>query len=190
MLRSLATHVTLAVTLACFSVACASNSSPATPSSSSSSSSSPSTSEAVDARDEEQEEQEEQAVIDAYLAGVDAFYLAANPPDPDHPALAATHAGDLLDSVRSALSTLADEGHAIRRGADTRYNPMVVRLSTTSAVIEDCGTDGDVKFDTATGQIIDDSVVVGRSIVRLALIDGEWITVAVEFEEGPCDGAS
>lgn len=184
MLRSLVTHVILVVTLACSSVACASNSSPPTPSSSSSSSS---TSEASDA------EAEEQAVIDAYLAAIDAFYLAANPPDPDHPALAATHAGDLLSEVRASLRELDDGGVALRKGPLSAADPAVIALDGDIAFIEDCAVDADIQFEVATGEVVDDSVIFGRFTAQLERRGAGWVVTAIDFEEleEPCtSGAS
>lgn len=169
MLRSLVTHVILAVTLALFSVACGSNSSPPTSSSSSSSTStSTSTSEAVDAQDEEQ------AVIGAYLAAIDAFYLAANPPDPDHPELDATTAGEFREALRDLLGRQHDEGIGARRGQTTANHPSVIAIADDTAQLEDCLDDADIQFDLATGEVVDDSVVHVRFLVELQEINGSW----------------
>lgn len=143
--------------------------------------------------DERSEESEEQAVIDAYLAAIDAFYEAANPPDPDHPALEATHTGDVLASIRASLTDLSEQGLALRRGEQSTTDPVVLTLTDGNAIIEDCATDGDVQFDRTTREIVDDSVVFGRFTARLVKHANTWLVAAVEFEEleEPCvSGAS
>lgn len=130
---------------------------------------------------------EERAVIDAYLAGVDAFYAAANPPNPDHPALADTSTGPLLEGVRANLADLAARGVAIRKGEQTSQHPVVKRVAGRAAVIEDCAVDADVQFDIETGAIVDDSVVFARVTVRLVKRT-TWLVAertAEELEE-PC----
>lgn len=168
MLRSLVTRVILGVTFALVSVACASNSSPPASSSSSSSSTSTPTSEVVDGEDEEQ------AVIDAYLAAIDAFYLAANPPDPDHPALDATTAGEFREALRELLGRQQDEGIGARRGQTTANHPRVIAIADDTAQLEDCLDDADIQFDLATGEVVDDSIVHIRFLVQLEEINGSW----------------
>lgn len=135
-------------------------------------------------------EAEEQAVIDAYLAQLNAFYAAANPPNPDHPALAETATGALLDEVRANLTELATRGVGVRKGEGTTNNPRVTRLVGTVAAIEDCSTDADVQFRIDTGEILDDSVVYGRLGSRVVKIDGRWMVESktVTQLEKPCAG--
>ncbi len=172
MLRPLFTHVMLAVTLAFSSVACTSNSSPPTSSSSSSSSStSTSTSEAVDAQDEEQ------AVIDAYLAAIDAFYLAANPPDPDHPALTRHYGEPLLTNVQEFLRQLADEGIILERGSATANHPQLHSLSRDRAELTDCLNDADVQRDRDSLEVVNDEVVYAEFTARLELREDTWILI-------------
>ncbi|MBI2169541.1 MAG: hypothetical protein HYU28_08590 [Actinobacteria bacterium] len=132
---------------------------------------------------------EEQAVIDAYLAGLDAFYAAANPPNPDHPDLAKTATGPLLAGVQKNLTELRDQGIGIRKGEATQNNPVVKRLQGRAALVEDCGVDGDVKFELSTDDVVDDSVISGLSLVKMIKRDGRWIANEITFEERPCDGS-
>lgn len=138
--------------------------------------------------DQPSEVSEEQAVIDAYLAAIDAFYEAANPPDPHHPALEATHTGDVLASVKESLRELNEQGLALRRGDSSTTNPLVLTLTDKAAIVEDCATDADIQFDRATGEVVDDTSVVGRFTARLVRQAGTWLVAAVEFEEleEPC----
>lgn len=130
---------------------------------------------------------EEQAVIDAYLRQLDAFYAAANPPNPDHPALAETSTGPLLEGVRSNLADLAARGVATRKGEQTTNNPLVVRLTGNVAVIEDCGVDADVQYDLETGAVVDDSVLTGKSVAKLVKVGETWLTAEITFTEQPCE---
>lgn len=152
---------------------------PATSSSSPSSSSS-STPTTVD---------EEAAVIEAYLAELDAFYAAANPPNPDHPALEETMTGAELTAVRSLLEDLKSRDHAIRRGSATRNDPRVTSVDRQSAVVTDCATDADVTVHLPTGDIVDDEVVHGRFTTRLVREHGRWKVAEARFEEleHPCE---
>lgn len=170
MLRSLVTQVILAMTLAFFSVACASDSSPPS-SSSSSSSSSTSTSEAVDPEDEEQ------AVIDAYLAAIDAFYLAANPPDPEHPALTRRYGEPLLTNVQEFLRQLADDGVVLERGSATANHPRLRSLSGNRAELTDCLNDADVQRDRESLEVVNDEVVYAEFTALLELREGTWVLI-------------
>jgi len=129
---------------------------------------------------------EEAAVIAAYLAEIDAFYLAANPPNPNHPALAETATGDLLEGLRQNLEDLAQEGTGIRRGAQTTDHPRVTRIAPGAAIVEDCGVDGDVQFNVATGVIVDDSVITGKATARLIKVRDRWLVAEKTFEVDTC----
>lgn len=168
MLRSLVTQVILAMTLAFFSVACASDSSPPATSSSSSSSS---TSVTVESEDEEQ------AVIDAYLAAIDAFYLAANPPDPDHPALTRHYGEPLLTNVQEFLRQLADEGILLERGSATANHPRLRNLSSDRAELTDCLNDADVQRDRESLEVVNDEVVYAEFTALLELREDTWVLI-------------
>lgn len=133
---------------------------------------------------------EEQAVIDAYLAELDAFYAAANPPNPDHPALERTATGEELQAVRNFLKELRSDGLAVRRGDETRNRPVLISMTQQEAVIRDCVTDADVQFKRSSGEIVDDKVVHGRWQARLVHVDGTWKVASANFNETgePCEG--
>lgn len=137
-------------------------------------------------------EAEEQAVIEAYLAQLDAFYAAANPPDPDHPALAETATGPLLQGVRDRLGELRERGIGIREGDEGRGDPKVVGLESNAALVEDCVTDADVQFELESGEIVDDSVAYGRVSARLIRVRKNWLvhSISVEDLEQPCAAGS
>lgn len=128
-------------------------------------------------------------VVDAYLAGWEAFYAAANPPDPDHPDLPKYLTGPYLRTVRANLTDLRDRGTAIRRGEQsTPFDPRVVEVTATAALLEDCWVDADVQFDVATQEIVDDDVVVVSARFRMVEEDGLWKADDNTFETaGPFD---
>lgn len=131
---------------------------------------------------------EERAVIEAYLAQIDAFYAAANPPNPDHLRLAETATGPLLESVRANLADLAARGVGIRKGEQTTNNPRVTRLTSTAAVVEDCSTDADVQFRIETNEVVDEAVSFGRLTARLVKRGEKWLVESksvVQLSE-PC----
>lgn len=129
---------------------------------------------------------EEAAVIAAYLAEIDAFLDAADPPDPDDRRLAEVATGPQLEGARNLLIQLQRDGIAIRPGTDSTHTPKVTRLTTTAAVVEDCVTDADIKVDAITGEIVDDSVVAGVFTARLIKRDQRWLVEDSVFDEKPC----
>lgn len=126
---------------------------------------------------------EEQAVIAAYLAGVEAFYTAANPPSPDHPALAETATGSDLADSQAFLADLRGRGVGLRRGEFTTNNPRIARLTATAAVVEDCVIDADVQFELTSGAVVDDALVYGRVTARLVKRDSGWLVETKTLEK-------
>lgn len=167
----------LAVVAALLLAACGGDDESATPESSTSAPSSTTT--AFD------REAEEQAVIDAYLAELDAFYAAANPPDPDHPDLEKYATGEALRTVQENLTRLRTAGLAIKRGAQTQNSPRVVSITADRALIEDCATDADVQFRLRDSKVIDDDVLVGRYHAVLVKTEQGWLLTRSTFEELP-----
>ena len=132
-------------------------------------------------------------VEDRYLAFWDAVWSAADPPDPDHPGLVDTAAGEHLAGVQAQLTSLREEGR-VRRGRGSE-NPVVsyVTAHDTEAVVLDCveeNPDGGL-YDAATGERVEGGTAEGQRTLletRLEVIDDLWkvVNVSVLEEDSSC----
>src|SRR5690606_22764837 len=79
-----------------------------------------------------------QEIEDRYLAFWAAANAAGRPPNPDHPGLAATAAGEQLDGLRERISGFRDDGYEVRD--DTASHPVATQISEndTVAIVRDC----------------------------------------------------
>ena len=133
-------------------------------------------------------------VADRYLAFWDAVWAAADPPDPDHPGLVDTAAGDHLTGLQAQLTELRDDGH-VRRGRGTEH-PVVVYVTDrdTHALVRDCIEENPEAgvYDATSGELIDGGTDEGQRTLletRLELLDGSWrvVNVRVEEEDSSCE---
>jgi hypothetical protein len=132
-------------------------------------------------------------VRDRYLAFWDAVWSAADPPDPDHPSLADTAAGDHLAGLQAQLTQLRDDGQ-LRRGRGTE-NPIVEYVTDrdSAALVSDCveeDPDGGV-YDARSGERIEGGTAPGQQTLletRLEVIDDAWrvVNVRVVEEDSSC----
>lgn len=132
-------------------------------------------------------------VTDRYLAFWDAVWSAADPPNPDHPGLLDTAAGDHLAGLQAQLTQLAEDG-LVRRGRGNE-NPVVVYVTArdTEALVRDCveeNPDGGV-YDAATGERIEGGTADGQRTLleaRLEVTDDLWrvVNVRVVEEDSAC----
>ena len=133
-------------------------------------------------------------VADRYLGFWDALWDAADPPDPDHPGLADTAAGDHLVGLQAQLTQLRNHGH-VRRGRGTEH-PVVVYVTAhdTQALVRDCVEENPESgvYDAASGERIEGGTGEGQRTLletRLEVVDGDWrvVHVRVEEEDSSCD---
>ena len=133
-------------------------------------------------------------VADRYLAFWDAVWDAADPPDPDHPGLADTAAGDHLVGLRAQLTQLRDDGH-VRRGRGTEH-PVVVYVTAhdTQALVRDCVEEDPETgiYDATSGERVEGGTEEGQRTLletRLKVVDGDWrvVNVRVEEEDSSCE---
>jgi hypothetical protein len=132
-------------------------------------------------------------VRDRYLAFWDAVWSAADPPDPGHPGLADTAAGDHLAGLEAQLTQLRDDGQ-VRRGRGTE-NPVVEYVTDhdAAAVVSDCveeDPDGGI-YDATSGERIEGGTAPGQLTLletRLEVIDDAWrvVNVRVVEEDSSC----
>jgi hypothetical protein len=138
-----------------------------------------------------------ETVTDDYLAFWDAVWDAADPPDPDHPGLAATAAGDHLSGLQAQLTQLQEDGH-VRRGRGTEHPVVVfVTAADTQALVSDCVEENPETgvYDATTGELVEGGTDPGQRTLlesRLELIDGTWrvTSVRVEEENSSCEPAA
>ena len=138
-----------------------------------------------------------ETVEDDYLAFWDAVWDAADPPDPDHPGLAATAAGDHLSGLQAQLTKLEENGN-VRRGRGTEH-PVVVLVTAadTQALVRDCVEENPETgvYDAATGELVEGGTDPGQRTLlegRLELLEGSWrvTSVRVEEEDSSCEPAA
>lgn len=127
----------------------------------------------------------EDEVLAAYQAASDALLAAHDPPNPDHPDLLATHAGDALSRVQDSLRSYAAEGVSLVGTIEP--DPTPTSILDTTAVIEDCVVNREQQVYTDTRESlteIEETVVHIES--HLERIDGTWKVVSEQELSEPC----
>jgi len=113
-----------------------------------------------------------------------------------YPELRLVAAGEQLQISYAAIIDLADSGHAVSEpevpvtsgpDANAGHRVRVDWLDDASAGVTSCTINDDVRYETASGAVIDDSVSTVLSSSTLAFSDGQWKVIhsrAVEFSAG------
>ncbi|MGH9186718.1 MAG: hypothetical protein ACRD0U_13030 [Acidimicrobiales bacterium] len=137
-----------------------------------------------------------QAAIDAevtaaYEAAAQAFIAAAAIPDPDFPALLATHVDPMLNQRRGVLTQLKFGGRVIRYPANPQHRNEVESVDVRSpdiAVLIVCTVDDGERYDVATGALLTDGLP-GTVRIEAALrhIEGSW-RLAERLEQESWEG--
>ena len=137
------------------------------------------------------------AVEDRHLAFWAAVNAAGRPPDPDHPDLADTAAGEQLAGLQDRLAQFLDEGYEVRD--ESVSHPQAVQISEgdTVAMVRDCrdlDPEGGV-YDAETGELVQGGAHPGQRDLwetRLELIDGVWKVVDADQieEDSECEPAT
>jgi hypothetical protein len=139
----------------------------------------------------------ESAIVARYLAFWEAVAEAADPPDPDHPALEESAADPQLEQLRGVLADDREQGR-FRRVVGT-HSPEVRELldSAAAAVVDDCAQldPEDGTYDAETRERISEPTEPGyRELLeaRLELIGGEWkvVNINVVEEDSECEPAA
>ena len=116
-------------------------------------------------------------MVEAYLAAMSAFDQAtADPPNPDHPALAATTVDPALTEVSNLAATWKGFGQALRYPEDSVHEitPLSVEIGGATATIETCNVDDGVLYEPATGRVLNDSVTTAHDRATMTFADGTW----------------
>lgn len=131
-----------------------------------------------------------------YLAFWSAVGAAGSPPDPDHPDLADTAAGEQLDGLREQLSGFRDAGHEIRDETVSHAEAVQISDDDSVALVRDCrdlDPEGGI-YDSETGELVHGGAEPGQRDLwetRLELIDGTWKVVDADLieEDSGCEPA-
>ena len=135
-----------------------------------------------------------EAVRDAYEAANRAFIEAAAVPDPDHPGVAATHTGPMLEQTRDVLGALKRDHRIIRYPENSVYDVVVddIAIDGDVARLMFCGVDDGERVDADTGEVISSGVLTARGEAAMRREEGVWKLAEQTFasrEEGvaECD---
>lgn len=133
----------------------------------------------------------------AYEAASRAFIEAAAVPDPNYPAVAATHTGPMLEQRRNVLLALKAEGRVIRYPQPTRYQLVVnsVELDDDVARLTFCAVDDGQRVVVGTGEVVAGGVATVTGTAALQRQDGVWKLSEQKFdsrqeEVASCSGGS
>jgi hypothetical protein len=118
----------------------------------------------------------QQGVIDAYLAARSAFTTSLAHPDPDDPALAATHVDPLLSEVRKTNAEWRGFGQAGRfpDNSVSRTDITDVSINGSTATVDTCGVDDSIVYEVASGKVLNSDVVTVQAHATMTAIDGTW----------------
>ncbi|MGH9117608.1 MAG: hypothetical protein ACRD0A_06935 [Acidimicrobiales bacterium] len=131
----------------------------------------------------------EDEVLAAYRAANQALVAAANPPNADHPLLAAHLTGRQLDVVRSVLRQ--QQANNIGQVANPESHPRDVVVSGASARLTDCFIDRTQTIDLASGAPVGDP---GETVLHLDVVmehvQGSWKLAQLQQRSDSCDPSS
>lgn len=125
----------------------------------------------------------------AYIAASRAFIDAAAIPDPNFPALAATHTGPMLEQRRSVLFGLQADGRVIRYPPNSQYRieVMDVEIDGDVARLDVCGVDDGERVVAATGEVVAGGLGTVQARAAMRLVDGTW-RLAERVQEAEWEG--
>lgn len=137
----------------------------------------PTTSTASTSTTAEEMSGDEAAARAGYESASRAFIEAAAIPDPNYPALVATHTGPMLEQRREVLLALKAEGRAIRYPPNSQYRVEVdsVELNGDVAILEVCGVDDGQRVVVATGEVVSAGVVTVSARAAMRRVEGTWL---------------
>jgi len=120
----------------------------------------------------------EAEISEGYEASSRAFIDAAAIPDPNLPALAATHTGPMYEQRRGVLLALQADGRVIRYPENSQYRVEIdedsFEVDGDVARFEICGVDDGERVVAATGEVVAGGVVTVEARVAMQRVDGVW----------------
>ena len=131
----------------------------------------------------------QEAVFHGYGSYWDARLEFWDPPDPDHPLVAATTTGSFKDFLSGLLAEDREKGRALR-GRSTNFPEIIEVHSEFQVVIFDCQLQDTARglFDIETSERLDGvpPVVEGQRDVKrvtMRLVDGVWKVDDIQGQE-------
>jgi hypothetical protein len=124
-----------------------------------------------------------EAVTSAYEAANRAFIEAAAIPDPDAPAIAATHTGPMLEQRRDVLAALKRDRRVIRYPEHSVYDVVVddIQVQGDVARFSFCAIDDGERVDTSTGEVISSGALTARGEAAMRREAGTWKLAEQKF---------
>jgi len=131
----------------------------------------------------------EEEVEAAYVASSRAFIDAAAIPDPNFPALAATHTGPMLEQRRGVLLGLQADGRVIRYPPNSQYRIEVsdIEIDGDVARLDVCVVDDGETVVATSGEVVAHGLFTVQSRAAMRRVDGTW-RLAERVEEGESEG--
>jgi hypothetical protein len=125
----------------------------------------------------------------AYEASSRAFIDAAAIPDPNFPALAATHTGPMFEQRRGVLLGLQADGRVIRYPPNSQYRIEVsdVQVDGDTARFGVCIVDDGETVVASSGEVIAHGLFTVQARAAMRRVDGTW-RLAERLEDGEWEG--
>lgn len=137
---------------------------------------------------------DEEAVVEAYENFLDAWDLATNPPNPNHPALAKYIGGHELEVVTRAIEEFQQKEFILTlpENSISRFTVEGIEVQGNTATMTVCLIDDGLKIHEPTGFVLDDDVISSRIIATFERRDSRWIIIEHQFQftvagAGGCD---
>ena len=133
----------------------------------------------------------EDAVVAGYRAHWEAWYAAAQIPDPDLRSIPATMTATHLERTRTELVRMRSAGERIKGDAgvppiDIRRARVVQFQSDTTAILSDCYIDNTVRYDTAGKPIGGTEPTFFLATATVVLAEGKWKVASLQLEKDAC----
>ena len=131
----------------------------------------------------------EEEVEAAYIASSRAFIDAAAIPDPNFPALAATHTGPMFEQRHGVLLGLQADGRIIRYPPSSQYRIEVsdIEIDGDTARFEVCVVDDGETVVASSGEVVAHGLFTVQARAAMRRIDGTW-RLAERLEDGEWEG--
>jgi hypothetical protein len=135
----------------------------------------------------------EAEVIAAYRAHWEAWYAAAQIPDPALPAIAQTTTGSLLEHTHRELEAMRAKGERVKgdpgvAAIDVRQPRVLQFQSETTAILSDCYLDNTVRYDSAGKAIGTTEPTYFAATATIVRVDAAWKVASLQLRKGACRG--
>lgn len=133
----------------------------------------------------------EEAVVAGYRAHWDAWYAAAQIPDPNLPSIPTTMWATHLEGTRAELARMRDAGERIKGDPgvppiDIRRPRVVQFQADTTAILADCFLDNTVRYDAEGEPIGETEPTFFSATAAVVLVDGNWKVASLQLRKNAC----